>query len=324
MRIITIVLASALAGCGEKDTDDTGTDTNSSGDRFSEFVYITDVATGDFTGFESGYTGTWLAQDVDPAKLVTVSMTGDVVDFESNDEVKEATVEIFHNNDPTGTPDQVLTSNDDGEISGGEWPVCTPVAYSTYTDPDLNDTKVTFQVNEVYGYSEEKKGGASAVSVQLNSVSSSTYQVIPSLLGVSPDTDKGIVAGTVYDVNGDPVEGAQVVAVDASGNIPDTLVVKYFVDDFPNRDQEWTPGRATSKATGSTTLSWPSAWTSPQAGRTATSTQRSAASPRPAQRPSRCLWHPRRRPKLRSPRLWSPERSRNERGPVSDRPFGCQ
>lgn len=240
MRIITIVLASALAGCGEKDTDDTGTDTNSSGDRFSEFVYITDVATGDFTGFESGYTGTWLAQDVDPAKLVTVSMTGDVVDFESNDEVKEATVEIFHNNDPTGTPDQVLTSNDDGEISGGEWPVCTPVAYSTYTDPDLNDTKVTFQVNEVYGYSEEKKGGASAVSVQLNSVSSSTYQVIPSLLGVSPDTDKGIVAGTVYDVNGDPVEGAQVVAVDASGNIPDTLVVKYFVDDFPNRDQEWT------------------------------------------------------------------------------------
>lgn len=240
MRIITIVLASALTGCGEKDTDDTGTDTNSSGDRFSEFVYITDAATGDFTGFESGYTDAWLAQDVDPAKLVTVSMTGDVVDFESNDEVKEATVEIFHNNDPTGTPDQVLTSNDDGEISGGEWPVCTPVAYSTYTDPDLNDTKVTFQVNEVYGYSEEKKGGASAVSVQLNSVSSSTYQVIPSLLGVSPDTDKGIVAGTVYDVNGDPVEGAQVVAVDASGNIPDTLVVKYFVDDFPNRDQEWT------------------------------------------------------------------------------------
>ena len=28
--------------------------------------------------------------------------------------------------------------------------------------------------------------------------------------------------------------------MDASGNIPDTLVVKYFVDDFPNRDQEWT------------------------------------------------------------------------------------
>jgi hypothetical protein len=242
VRTITIglILGAVLAGCGEKDTDDTGTDTNSSGDRFSEFVYITDAASGDFTGFESGYTDAWLSQDVDPAKLVTVSMTGDVVDFESNDEVKEATAEIFHNNDPTGTPDQVLTSNDDGEISGGEWPVCTPVAYSTYTDPDLNDTKVTFQVNEVYGYSEEKKGGASAVNVQLNSVSSSTYQVIPSLLGVSPDTDKGIVAGTVYDINGDPVEGAQVVAVDASGNIPDTLVVKYFVDDFPNRDQEWT------------------------------------------------------------------------------------
>ncbi|MFT5683547.1 MAG: hypothetical protein ACI8RZ_004479 [Myxococcota bacterium] len=243
MRIITTGLAALLlAGCGDKETttaDDTGTETTE--DRFSEFVYVTDAASGDFTGFESGYTDAWLPQAVDSAKQVTVSMTGDVEDFESGDEVKDATVEIFHNNDPTGTPDQTLLSDDSGEITGGEWPVCTPVAYSTFTDPDLNDTKVTFQVNEVYGYSEEKKGGgASAVNVQLNSVSSSTYQVIPSLLGVSPDTDKGIVAGTVYDVNGDPVEGAQVVAVDSSGNIPDTLVVKYFVDDFPNRDQEWT------------------------------------------------------------------------------------
>ena len=34
--------------------------------------------------------------------------------------------------------------------------------------------------------------------------------------------------------------GAQVVVRDADGNIPESLVVKYFVDDFPNRNQEWT------------------------------------------------------------------------------------
>ena len=240
MRTLTLA-ALLLAGCGDKDEESTD-DTGSSGteDRFATFVYVTEAASGDFTGFESGYTDAWLIQDVDPTKQVTASMTGMVEDFETGDEVEEATVEIFHNNDPTSTPDQSLTSDGDGAISG-EWPLCAPVAYSTYTDPALGDTKVTFQVNEIYGYSEEKKGsGPSAVDVTLNSVSSSTYQVIPSLLGVSPDIDKGVVAGTVYDLNGDPVYGAQVIAVDSAGNIPESLVVKYFVDEFPNRDQEWT------------------------------------------------------------------------------------
>lgn len=238
MRNLTLA-ALLLAGCGDKDpvTDDTGTTTE---DPFSNFIYVTDAPVGDFTGFEAGYVDAWLAQSVDAAKQVTAAMTGTVEDFETEDEVEEATVEIFHNNDPTGTPDQVLASDGDGNFSG-QWPVCAPVAYSTFTDPALEETKVTFQVNEIYGYSEDKKtGSVQPVDATLNSVSSSTYQVIPSLLGVSPDPDKGIVAGTVYDLSGDPVYGAQVVAVDASGNIPDSLVVKYFVDDFPNREQEWT------------------------------------------------------------------------------------
>ena len=36
------------------------------------------------------------------------------------------------------------------------------------------------------------------------------------------------------------IEGGQVVVFDAEGNIPDDLVVKYFIDRFPNRNQEWT------------------------------------------------------------------------------------
>lgn len=240
MRNLTLA-ALLLAGCGDKDepsTDDTGT--SGTEDRFSDFVYVTDAAVGDFTGFESGYVDDWLPQAVDTDKQVTVGMTGQVEDFESGDNVEEATVEIFHGNDPTASPDQNLLSDEDGKFSG-EWVLCSPLAYSTFTDPDLGDTKVTFQVNEIYGFSEDKKGaGASDVDVTLNSVSSSTYQVIPSLLGVSPDVDKGVVAGTVYDVNGDAIYGAQVIAVDDAGNIPESLVVKYFVDEFPNRDQEWT------------------------------------------------------------------------------------
>ena len=67
-----------------------------------------------------------------------------------------------------------------------------------------------------------------------------TYAVIPSLLGVSPDPEMGIVAGTASDCNGDAFEGAQIVVRSESGSIPDSEVVKYFVDDFPNRQQLWT------------------------------------------------------------------------------------
>ena len=67
-----------------------------------------------------------------------------------------------------------------------------------------------------------------------------TYQIIPSLLGVSPSPSKGIIAGTAFDVNEDPIEGAQVIVTDASGAIAGGSVVKYFVDSFPNRSQLYT------------------------------------------------------------------------------------
>ena len=76
--------------------------------------------------------------------------------------------------------------------------------------------------------------------VSTDSVSRVTYQLIPSLLGVSVDEDKGVIAGTAFDCNGEEIEGAQVIVKDANGDIPDDLVVNYFRDSFPNRDQLWT------------------------------------------------------------------------------------
>lgn len=227
------LLIAGLIGCGDKETtaDDTSTDTTTT-DSFSDYIYVTEPPSGDFTGFESGYTDAWLAQEVDKTLRAEVPMTGQVEDFESGDAVDEATLELFYSNSASGTADQSLLSDGEGNVSG-TWPVCQPVAYRTSTDPDRGDTKVTIQVNEIAGSSD-------AVDLQFNSVSYSTYQVIPSLLGVSPDIDKGIVAGTAYDINGDPITNAQVIIVDDSGVSPETLVVKYFVDDFPNRDQEWT------------------------------------------------------------------------------------
>ena len=43
---------------------------------------------------------------------------------------------------------------------------------------------------------------------------------------------KEIVAGTAYDCAGEPFEFAQIVVTDADGNIPESEVVRYFVDSF--------------------------------------------------------------------------------------------
>ena len=40
--------------------------------------------------------------------------------------------------------------------------------------------------------------------------------------------------------NGDAFEGAQVVVRGTNGSIPESEVVRYFVENFPNRQQMWT------------------------------------------------------------------------------------
>jgi hypothetical protein len=234
----------ALIACGDKDTDtetQTDTDTDSASDSvaLSDYVYVTEEPVGELACFsgDSGVMGhelddsVWLEQNVDSSLVTTVSVSGGVIDFETDDPVEEGFLDVFFSNSLAGTADSSATSSVDGSVSL-DLQVCSPYTYRVYTDPALDETKVTIEKNSVES--------PSASSVEFNSVSSATYRVIPSLLGVSPDPDKGIVAGTAFDCNGDSYQGAQVVVRDADGNIPESLVVKYFVDDFPNRNQEWT------------------------------------------------------------------------------------
>ena len=231
-------LSMLLAGCSDtaKETDSETQDTNNttSGDRFAEFVYVTEAPVGELTCFEGGFEaqGEWVVQSPLAEKQQEVSFAGQVIDFETDDPVEEATVEIFTANVVYGAPDLTVESDSSGSVSGNI-PTCSPYSYRVSTDPVLEETKVTIESNQIDGFD-------TTASPEFNSVSRATYMVIPSLLGVSPDTDKGIVAGTAYDCTGDQIAGAQIVIRDADGNIPESLVMKYFVDDFPNRNQEWT------------------------------------------------------------------------------------
>lgn len=250
MHIVTL-LAAALLACGDKD-DDSGVagdggaaDGGADGAALEDFINVTTAPNGDVTsccelaGMSEDSIcwdgSTWITQNVITDYQVGNAAYGFVNDFETGDPVGDATVELWWGNDPTvGLADYEVMSNSSGELDT-TWYTCTPIAYRVSTDPDQELTVDTYEVNQVTPYTE----GTS--ELEFNSVSTTTYAIIPSLLGVSPDGDKGIIAGTAYDCGGVAIEGAQVVVRDpATGEIPESLVVKYFVDEFPNRDQPYT------------------------------------------------------------------------------------
>lgn len=230
---LSIILGLFACGSAEKETDTASTDTGETTETsmFDSIVYVDTVPTGDMACFAEGYTDAWAEQSVAADAVTDISIAGSVIDFETDESVADASIEVYYSNTVYGAPDQSYTSDGAGNFSGTV-PSCTPYAYRVSTDPDLGATKVTIEASQI--------DGLTATGSEYNSVSIDTYNVIPALLGISPDVDKGIVAGTAYDCAGEPLEFAQIVVTDADGNIPESEVVRYFVDSFPSRLQEWT------------------------------------------------------------------------------------
>lgn len=225
MRELTwCVIVAAMVGCsGTKDGETGPTGTS---DPMAAFINVTDALSGDASCYAPG--DAWLTQTVDPSKQTTASMSGDVEDFEDGCCLEDIDVDVWTSDDVTGTPDQSATSGGEGTVTL-DLPVCTPIAYRTSTDPSLDQTKDTYEAHQVLGPSD--------AATAYNSVSTTTYDVVAAVLGVSLESDRSIIAGTAYGCDGEPLENAQVVVVDGSGNIPDGLVVHYMIDEFPSRDQ---------------------------------------------------------------------------------------
>lgn len=232
--IFTIALT--LTACGSGGGDDSGTGTGTTGttgtnpDKFAEVITVDVPATGDLACFTTG--SAWNLQTVDASCVGTAPFTNEIIDFETGDVVADATVELFLSDSVNGAPDNTYFGDSSGIVSGTA-PVCAPFSYRVTTDPVLAETKVSIEAHQVYGYS-------TSLSEEFNSVSTVTYQIIPSLLGISVDPTMGIVAGTAYDCVGDPIEGAQVIVKDAAGRYPDSQEIRYFVEEFPNRNQPYT------------------------------------------------------------------------------------
>ena len=216
----------SLLGDGDGDADGGG----GGGGVFEDFISVTDPPIGNLDCF----TGTLGTESPAAGCEATRTMTATVMDFQDDVPVDEATAEIYLADGIFGAPDTTSIADSNGMFSV-EMPTCAAFTSKVYTDPVLDATRVTIEAHDVLPYSS-----IPTVTHELNSVSSATYGLIPTFLGTSPDEEKGIIAGSAYDCDGNQIEGLQVVVEDDSGAIPEGAIAKYFIDDFPNRNQPYT------------------------------------------------------------------------------------
>ena len=232
------------------DKDDPSTDTD--GSSATDDTVTREVAVGDFTCFAPSATYdeiTWLSQTVDPALVgAVISLNGQVNDFQDDDDPArgETTVSLWYDDLADGLPDANAQTDNSEENLGQleiEGRACDPLTYLALRNPALQDAKPTYKAHQVYPPEDGHEAEYTTVSV-------STYLLIPSVLGVSPDIEKSIISGTAFDCTRQPetlsdedagkVANAWIVVKDLEGNEPAGVDVHYFIDGsdgpFPDRD----------------------------------------------------------------------------------------
>jgi hypothetical protein len=231
-------------------TDDKSTEETDAEDTEVEVIEREPIV-GDFTCLtpSADYDAiTWLTQSIDPLLVLPVTVDGQVNDFQDDEDPArgETTVSLWYDDNPSGTPD-ASAQTDNTEENLGELEIdalsCQPTAYLALRNPALEDAKPTYKAHQVYPPFDDFEAEFTTVSI-------STYLLIPSVLGISPDTAKSIVSGTAFDCTRQPetlsdiddgkVENAWVKVKDMEGNEPPGVLVHYFIEGvdgpFPDRD----------------------------------------------------------------------------------------
>lgn len=207
--------------CDSGDADaDTDTDTDADGDA--------DADRDDFVDTEEVYEADDSCLGDDPAepkssRQVEGDVMLEVVDFQQDDPVPEATVEVWFE-ERSGSPELEGQADGSGEL---ELPLetCVPLVFRTSTPAD-REAAVPTTTYAVLAYDNW--------AIEVSSVSEATATIIPAIVGVNWDGDRAMVAGAVLDCDDEPVAHAQVFIHDGDGNAPSDVSIFYFDDNaFP-------------------------------------------------------------------------------------------
>lgn len=228
MRILTGVVSLALAlavGCDGDGGTDAGPGAGD-GDVSLDAGAPTEAAPDPVAAFTEG------ASDFETAPLDlscmgtrTAPTGGDAVqvefrlrDFQDEFEVGGAEVHIFSNNiitDGCQAPNcESITTNEMGNgdvmLPAGGWYAYRVLPLMAGTGRRLDD------VFQVFQYNEPIPAGAGG-SVDGQSVSGVTIDLIPALLGFTRENGRAIIAGRVHDCNDANIANARVLAFDPDG-----------------------------------------------------------------------------------------------------------
>jgi hypothetical protein len=221
MRLLPLAV---LLACGsDKDGGSNDTDTTGGGGgarTFADFVNVQTPWVGNTSTCFDGVN--FVDQVADPSCQVEITLEGEVADFQTEDPVADATVQVWGGDDITGGSPLVTQADADGRFTATATS-CTPFAYGVTTPAEWEETVDTYEVHQVYGFEDD-----GSVSATFNSVSQATSQLIPALINVIWDETTAIIAGTAYDCDEEPIQYAQIYLHDAAGNPPPTGDVFYF------------------------------------------------------------------------------------------------
>ena len=158
-----------------------------------------------------------MGTSVEPTPGEIVDVTFELRDFQDDFEVTEQDVWVFPGNEIGDTCDapacQLVTTDASGNATV-QLPTNGWYAYRVL--PKMGATRGT-TVFGVFQYNEPAPPGAGG-SVMGQSVSGSTIEVIPALLGISREPGLAIVAGRLQDCNESFVENGIVRLFDPDGN----------------------------------------------------------------------------------------------------------
>lgn len=239
-RSIAIILAAALvspglAACGGSNGGDTDGDTDAGEDGYPAGMPA--IAEDDYiwTGCDD------LPPDGSPSDE-TVSATFVVEDFEDGFGVEGVQIEIFYTNSAVGDPDlgvgEVDLTDTEGRVTALV-PGDRLIAYrvlggdTPHYPPGVVMTSIEYDV-----VTPDADGG----EIDAIAVSQATYQLITTVLGITPLPSLGILAGQLVDCGGEDITGAVARLYNADGTrcfSENRCLDRYFIDEIPAQDQWW-------------------------------------------------------------------------------------